>query len=128
MKTVIVILSALTLTTSAIASPLPAKKPQGVTIAKFTNEFARFNAHKQAANVALTWVFTDPGNVVSFAIEWSYDGVSFERIAEVPAAGKNQYKDTNVFPGHNYYRIVALMYDGSSIYSNVDMVRIVRNG
>ena len=128
MKTVFSIISTLILTTSAIASPVPATKPQGITIAKFTNEFSRFHAHRQANNIVLNWIFSDPNNVVSFAIEWSYDGVSFEKVDEVPAAGKNQYKHMNVFPGHNYYRIVALMYDGSMVYSNVEVVRIVRNG
>jgi hypothetical protein len=127
MKTVFTFCT-LILITSAIASPLPSTKPQSVSIAKFTNEFSKFNVHRQAKGVVLDWVFTDPNNVVSFRIERSYDGTFFERVTEVPATGRNQYKDEDVFPGHIYYRVAALMYDGSTIYSNVDVVRIVRNG
>lgn len=128
MKTVTSIFCAVILTSAAIASPLPAKKQQAVTIAKFTNEFSRFNVHRQQKGVLLTWIFSDPNNVVSFQIQRSYDGEFYENAGEVPANGKNQYKDNDVFPGHIYYRIAALMYDGSTIYSNVDVVRIVRNG
>ena len=122
------IVCAFALTSTAIASPLPKSSVQTVSIAKFTNEFAKFNAHRQQRGVELTWIFTDPGNVVSFVVQRSYDGEFYENVTEIPASGKNQYKDDAVFPGYLYYRIGALMYDGSVIYSNVEVVRIVRNG
>ena len=128
MKTAMLTFCSLVVLTSAIASPLPSKQ-QGITIAKYTNEFSKLNAHRQAKGIVIDWIFSDPNNVVSFEIQRSYDGAFFERAGEVAPAGKNQFKDNDVFPGHIYYRIAALMYDGSIIYSTVEVVRIVsRNG
>lgn len=135
MKTAMSILCAVVLTSTAIASPVPVNNDQPVSIskqtlpvAKFANEFARFNGHRQQKGIMLNWIFTDPNNVVSFVVQRSYDGEYYETAGEVPANGKNQFKDNDVFPGHIYYRIAALMFDGSTIYSNVEVVRIVRNG
>ena len=128
MKTAVSILCALVVASSAISAPLPVNSKQPVSVAKFSNEFARFNVHRQQRGVVLNWIFTDPNNVVSFVVQRSYDGQFYENVAEVTSNGKNQYKDNDVFPGHIYYRIAALMYDGSTIYSNVDVVRIVKNG
>jgi hypothetical protein len=51
-------------------------------------------------------------------------------VAEISGgANKNQYKDDNgIYPGYLHYRVAARMNDGSVIYSQVDVVRIVRNG
>jgi len=127
MKTIFSIACCLLIVSTATSTPLPQTKQAFVTAA-YNDGFVRFNAHRQQAGIALSWTFGSPNNAVSFVIERSYDGSFFERIDEVPAAGKNQYKDNGVYPGYIYYRIAALMYDGSTIYSNVDMVRIVRNG
>jgi hypothetical protein len=135
MKTVMSILCAVALTSTTIASPVPVNNnqpvpinPQSVQKVKFSNEFGKVNVHRQQKGILLTWIFTDPNNVVSFVVQRSYDNEFFETAGEVPSNGKNQYKDNDVFPGHIYYRIAALMYDGSTIYSNVEAVRIVRNG
>lgn len=119
----------LLIVTTATSSTVPQANSVQSTEVEFNNNFVRFNAHKQGqAGIALTWIFSDPGNVVSFVVERSYDGSYFERVAELPAADRNQFRDGGVYPGYIYYRIIALMYDGSAIYSNVEIVRIVRNG
>jgi hypothetical protein len=114
---------------SAVATPLPKNKQLNVSsAASFDNEFTRFNGHRQAKGVLLTWCFSTPGNAVSFVVERSYDGEFFESLGEVTPGAKNEYKDSAVYPGYIHYRIKALMYDGSAVYSNVEIVRIVRNG
>ncbi|MGB8190469.1 MAG: hypothetical protein WCF67_01060, partial [Chitinophagaceae bacterium] len=65
-----------------------------------------------------------------FVIQRSYDGDFFENVAEISTSTdrRNQYKDNAVYPGYVHYRIAAVMYNGSTIYSSVEIVRIVRNG
>ena len=121
-------LCAVVFASATIASPLPKHSKQPASVAKYTNDFVRFNAHRQQNGIMLNWIFSDPNNVVSFVIERSYDGSYYETVTEVPVNSKNQYKDNAVYPGYLHYRIKALMYDGSSIYSTVEVVRIVRNG
>lgn len=123
-------LCALVMLSVTYASPLPQTKQTFVSSFKFQDAFTRFNGHRQQNGIALTWQFTNPNNAVCFVIQRSYDGSFFENLAEVPCSeGRNQYKDNNgVYPGYLHYRIVALMRDGSSIYSPVEVVRIVRNG
>lgn len=128
MKTAMLTFCSLVVLSTAIAAPLPSNKSNAISIAKYTNEFSRVNAHRQAKGVIIDWVFTDPNNVVTFQVERSYDGTFFECAGECPPTGRTQFKDNDVFPGHIYYRVVALMYDGSKIYSQVEVVRIVRNG
>lgn len=129
MKTAMLTFCSLVVLSTAIASPLPSAKLQGTTIARYTNEFSKLNAHRQAKGIVIDWIFSDPNNVVAFEVQRSYDGSFFEKAGEVAPSGKNQFKDNDVFPGHIYYRIAALMYDGSIIYSTVEVVRIVsRNG
>ncbi len=126
----LITLSFLALAVSAAeASPFP-KNNKIVSSAKFNDEFVRFNAHRQQNGIALTWTFTNANNAVAFVIERSYDGTFFENIAELPTGNgtRCQYRDNAVYPGYSHYRVGALMYDGSVIYSKVEVVRIVRNG
>ncbi len=129
MKTLFTIACALLIASTATSTPLPQTKQSYVV----ADEFVRLNVHKQQQGILLSWVFSSPGNAVSFVVERSYDGNIFETIAELPTepgkGNRNQYKDNSVFPGYIYYRVSALMYDGSTITSQVEMVRIVvRNG
>lgn len=131
MKTIFSIVCALLVVSAATSSPLIKGNQAQYIKATASDEFVRFNAHRQQAGIMLSWVFSNPTNAVSFRIERSYDGSSFEIIDEVPTSAtgnRNQYKDNSVFPGYIYYRVSALMYDGSTISSQVEMVRIVRNG
>ena len=55
-----------------------------------------------------------------------YDGTYFDNLDEVGVSPNhwNKYKD-NTDPGFIYYRIIAVMNDGSLEYSPVEMVDIV---
>lgn len=132
MKTIFSIACTLLLVSTATSTPLIQKDQSYISPAAASDNFIRFNAHRQQAGIALSWVFSNPDNAVAFLIERSYDGNIFEPIAEIPTTpgngNRNQYRDNSVFPGYIYYRVSALMYDGSAISSHVEMVRIVRNG
>ena len=133
MKTTFSIVCALLIVFADTSSPLIKgnQSPYIKSVAS-SNEFVRFIAHRQQNGVMLNWAFSNPGNAVSFVIERSYDGSVFETICELPTTAgtgnRCQYKDNSVFPGYIYYRVSALMYDGTTISSQVEMVRIVRNG
>lgn len=95
---------------------------------KFSGVFGSFNAHRQQNGVALAWT-TVSADAVDFTIQHSYDGVHFSDIDHVTpeASGWNRYKDDGALPGYNYYRIVATLGNGSTEYSDVEVVRIVRH-
>jgi len=117
---------------SAIASTTPNKKSIATTsFSTLTAEdiFGKINVHRKQAGVSLNWTTTENNDISAFLIERSWDGNYFETIDQVEVNnGMNRYQDNDVFPGHLYYRIVAVMNDGTEIASAVEMVRIVKNG
>jgi hypothetical protein len=104
------------------ASPLPVSN-----VAKAFNGFDAFHAHRQHNSVAMAWTHTS-STVTNFIIQHSYDGISFNTIDQVPceSGGWNNYKDDAALPGFNYYRIGAVLSDGTIDYSDTECVRIVR--
>lgn len=91
--------------------------------------FTFFNAHRQGhSSTGLMWRTSSPGNVLSFLVERSYDGEFFDPIQNVPCNGNTRFawKDDIVFPGYIYYRIAASLMDGTTVYSEVQVVRIVQ--
>jgi hypothetical protein len=133
MKTILsLLLTATILTTSVTAAPVPQKiSDQVATSSLSTSEvFKRFNVHRQQNGVAIQWTVANVEEISSFIIERSWDGVYFETINVLDASSdQNRYLDNNeIYPGYWYYRITAVMNDGSEVSSEVDMVRIVRNG
>jgi hypothetical protein len=92
--------------------------------------FQRFLVHRQHNDAALAWAMTSNEGVMGFVIERSYDGVYFDYLDEtgVDNGAWNRYRDTSVYPGLIYYRIIAVMEDGTTVTSAIEMVRIVRHG
>ena len=134
MKTILsVILTATMLSSSVSAAPANASE-QAATVASasFTSSdiFARFNVHRQKNGVSVQWTVNNLENISSFIIERSWDGVYFESVNVIEASdSRNMYLDNyEIYPGYWYYRVTAVMNDGSEVSSHVDMVRIVRNG
>jgi len=117
----IAFLSFITITTSAIATQLPASKPTA------SSSFKSFRIHRQANGVALSWT-PSTADVQQFVIERSYDGEFFETVNTVGCNGTaiHRYLDDNVFPGYIHYRIVAVHADGSTEASPIQMIRIVQ--
>lgn len=90
--------------------------------------FSTFQAHRKQNGVALSWTVNAAAD--EFVIERSYDGSYFETIDHVPPAtgARNKYEDHSVLPGYIYYRVKAVLADGTVDYSGTVMVRIVRHG
>ncbi len=96
---------------------------------KITASIDFFRAHRQGNAVAMTWG-TSSADIVEFVVERSDDGEFFNTIGNMASngVGKQNFKDNTVFPGVIRYRIAAVKSDGSTEYSAVETVRIVRRG
>ena len=94
------------------------------------HEFSYFRIHRQAKNVVLNWGLTTSAGVTGFTIQRSYDGEFFEEVNQAPSNNgvKFSWKDENVFPGYIYYKVGCMMSDGSSHFSEVEVIRIVSRG
>jgi hypothetical protein len=91
--------------------------------------FTRMNAHRLKNSAVVTWSLSTQ-NVTGFIIQKSWDGQYFDNVGTVPPSGSrsNSFNDENAFPGNNFYRVIAQMEDGSSVTSEVQVVKIMRRG
>ena len=124
------LLSFFTVTALIVMSSFTVNQQQELNNRSANGCFDHFRAHRQGkAGIQLTWAVATPG-VVGFSVERSYDGEFFDNIGSVSCngAGMYRYKDSGVYPGRIYYRIVALKSDGSTETSLVEVVRIVQRG
>jgi hypothetical protein len=126
MKTKLTVVLALVLSLNVLASTMP--EPQTSTKVFSATNFGSFNVHRQHNSAALSWIFNSP-TVTGFTIQRSYDGEYFSTIDQVGTSTGhwNKYLDATVEPGTIYYRIIAVMKDGSKEESPVTTVRIVRH-
>ena len=124
MKTILTVafVAFFAITTSAVATTVPPAYTQSTT----NSCFSYFRAHRQQNGVGMMWAVSQAG-VVAFNIERSYDGEYFDPVTTVAGNGAAQYRftDQDTYPGVLYYRIVAVMEDGSTDESPVETVRIV---
>ncbi len=92
------------------------------------NSFGAFNIHRQHNSAALSWIYNS-ADVSNFIIERSYDGTFFHTVDQVGVSNGhwNKFLDTTVEPGTIYYRITAVLNDGTSEQSAVETVKIVRH-
>lgn len=92
--------------------------------------FSYLRCHRQAKNIVINWGTTTTGGIDHFVIYHSDDNEFFAPLAEIPVANSLKYtfKHELVFPGYHYYRIAAIMTDGPTGNSVVDVVRIVSHG
>lgn len=87
-------------------------------------------AQKWQDKVALNWFTLTESNSSHFELERSSDGVRFEKIAQVTAAGnsnsRRDYSYTDALPLQpvNYYRVRQVDRDGKAAYSAVQLVRM----
>ena len=125
MKTTLSVVLAFVITVSALGSTNPPKHSLSTTFS--VNNFGGFNVHRQHNSAALNWIFNSP-DVSSFIITRSYDGESFYFVSQqAPSNGHwNRFIDNTVEPGTNYYRITAVLKNGSREESPVQQIRIVR--
>jgi hypothetical protein len=85
------------------------------------------------AEVELNWAIAIEINNDYFTVERSADGTTFEPVLEVTGAGNSNvmrtYNDLDKEPlsGLSYYRLKQTDYDGTSTYSQMRSVSLVRN-
>ncbi len=109
-------------------APVPQTCFSKVSVKHLADVFSTFHVHRQGDFASLNWN-VNSDNIASFSIERSYDNDFFSFLINVtPDAGRwNRYLDTSVEPGFIYYRITAVMNDGSVEESTVEMVKIVKH-
>ena len=87
-----------------------------------------FNATNHGNGALLTWTTTSETNSSHFIVQKSSDGISFNSIGKVNAAGNssalNNYSfvDPSISAGITYYRLVQYDFDGQSHYSEIKSV------
>jgi hypothetical protein len=126
MKTRLTVVLAIFLSLQVLGSTTPEPKIPG-KVFSVTN-FGSINVHRQHNSAALSWIFNSP-SVRGFIIQRSYDAAYFTTIDQVGISSGhwNKYLDNSVEPGTIYYKIIAIMNDGSREESPVASVRIVRH-
>lgn len=91
-------------------------------------ELTHFSAKAKMEKIQLNWTTVSERNSDYFEIQKSADGVDFEAIARVNAAGDSDVKidyqtfDEKPFLGNNYYRLKQVDFDGKFEYSEIEVV------
>ena len=98
-------------------SPLPVK-------------FAGFSVARQGGDVLVQWSTAEELAALSFEVERSTDGNTWNRIATIAARGNSSsltnyaYNDRNVTAAIVYYRIRQVDIDGKAIYTTIQSVKL----
>lgn len=92
-------------------------------------EFFSFDVKKHSGSNYLIWKTASEDNSASFVVERSSDGIHFESLAQIPAAGHSTNLLTYSHTDHNvpsssilYYRIKEVDIDGSAMYSQIKSI------
>ncbi len=91
-------------------------------------ELTDFNAIHNGKSVDISWATSMEKNSNYFSIEKSKDGINFEEVKKIKAAGNSATKinynetDYNPYPGLSYYRIKQSDVDGKYSYTNLRSV------
>ena len=92
-------------------------------------ELLYFYGEREGENVRLDWQTATELNNSHFDVEWSTDGINFEKIGQVAGAGTTndvQFYDflhINPSNGQNYYRLKQVDFDGKFEYTNIINIR-----
>lgn len=103
------------------------------SITNFTNfnkgtvlplDFLSFTAVGSGNDIVLNWQTENEINTDHFDVEFSIDGIRFQKIGKKPAAnaaGKNNYRFIHLSPGEGkyFYRIRQVDKDGKFKFSNI---------
>jgi hypothetical protein len=106
---------------------LPAVSTLPVLISKFT-------AQKETGKIQLNWTTSQEQNSDYFIIGHSSDGITFESIGRLTAAGNSSiavnYSFTDFAPvkGTNFYRLQQFDTDGRFLYSKIIRVTMDEHG
>ncbi|MEM7161751.1 MAG: T9SS type A sorting domain-containing protein [Bacteroidota bacterium] len=91
-------------------------------------EWVSFEASNKTDYVSLEWVTAAEVNNDYFEVERSTDGQNWEAIERVYGAGYStsltyyEAKDEHPFSGESYYRVRQVDFDGTTDYSEIDVV------
>ncbi len=94
-------------------------------------ELVSFQAVKQNEEALLKWITATEINSDYFLVERSANGILFETLGSVSAAGNStlaidySFTDRNPIIGVNYYRLKLVDQDGDYSYSQVEAVKFV---
>jgi hypothetical protein len=94
-------------------------------IAPLPVELVSFTGQAQATGNNLAWTTASEINSAYFAVERASDGVTFDEVSRVAAAGSSaqarqyQYLDASAPAGTSYYRLRQVDLDGTVAYSPV---------
>lgn len=92
-------------------------------------ELFSFEAKAVENTSLLEWMTTSEINNSHFDIEWSTNGIDFERLTQIEGAGTTresqeyEYYHKTPVQGKNYYRLKQLDYSGEFEYSEIRMVK-----
>lgn len=95
----------------------------------FPVEMSNFRAEVVQDRVRLSWTTLNERNNDRFEIERSWDGESFEKIAQTPGNGDTdqasdyEFFDNSPLDGRSYYRLKQVDTDGEFAYTEVVSVR-----
>jgi hypothetical protein len=126
-----VVISYVTVDNAGISSTTP-----GSVSIPFTSilpiKIVSFTAMPNAGNVDLQWVVSIQTNVLKYEVEFSKDGIHFDKIATNSSNGNAQStyyaKHANPVVGINYYRIKTIENDGTISYSEIRKVNFGKLG
>ncbi|HET6224901.1 MAG TPA: G8 domain-containing protein [Bacteroidia bacterium] len=96
-------------------------------------ELLNFDAKANGDKVEANWATASEHNNDFFTLERSADGVTFEKIKNIPGAGNSErvlkYEETDDSPlkGVSYYRLKQTDFDGQSSYSQIVPVEFNSN-
>lgn len=98
--------------------------------AALSTELVVFTAEKRFNSMLLDWTTATETNSDYFIVEYSKDGVDFDALEEIKAAGNStsiinyNYRHINPVAGNNYYRLAQMDISGMRTYSNVIVVKM----
>jgi hypothetical protein len=93
-----------------------------------------FDAEQEGTGITCNWVTASERNTDQFFIERSSDGIHFEVIGVLDAAGDSEtalmyrFRDEQPEDGINYYRLKTVDNDGSSTKSDIVAAEFTRAG
>ena len=88
-------------------------------------ELISFSGSAYSDYIRIDWTTANEENTSVFGVEKSTNGIYFDQIEEILAAGQSHYElsysswDNDPQPGINYYRLKQVDTDGSFIYSKM---------
>jgi Secretion system C-terminal sorting domain len=121
------------LTNMALSGSSPNFVAQNTNLMVLPLQWLSFTAQIQNEKVLLNWSTANEQNTKDFVIQYSRNGLTWDNLAIVPAAGNNNatryysYVHSSPVKGMNYYRIQQKDIDGRGSFSDTRSVKFSTN-